>query len=106
MVSYIFRSDLSCSKAHYINNTMNIIKIFKHFNFTKCFGFHFGTLKGIALQVSVFYKPIIKLGRFNWTGCLQTLKYIVEIFGDFLKMTNFKVGKMFTTSNTRISYAN
>ena len=24
-------------------------------------------------------------------GCLQTLKYIVEIFGDFLKMTNFKV---------------
>ena len=52
---------------HYINNTMNIIQIFKHFNFTKCFGFHFGTLKGIALQVSVFYKPIIKLGRFNWT---------------------------------------
>jgi len=41
-------------------------------------------------------------------GCLQTLKYIVKIFGDFLKMTNFKVpmGKMFTTSNTRISYAN
>jgi len=35
-------------------------------------------------------------------GCLQTLKYIVKIFGDFLKMT----GKMFTTSNTRISYAN
>jgi len=52
---------------HYINNTMTILQIFKHFNFTKCLGFPFGTLKGIVLKVSVFYKPIIKLGIFDWT---------------------------------------
>lgn len=38
---------------------------------------------------------------------LSTLKHSVKIFGDFLKMTNVKVpmGKMLTTSNTRIIYA-
>jgi hypothetical protein len=37
------------------------------------------------------------------------LKYnSVKIYEDFLQMTSFKVpmGKMFTTSNTRIIYAN
>lgn len=40
---------------HYINNTMNIIQIFRHFNFTKCFGFPFGTLKGIVLRRSLYF---------------------------------------------------
>jgi len=35
------------------------------------------------------------------------LKYGVQIFGDFLKMTNLEIpmGKMFITSNTRIIHA-
>jgi hypothetical protein len=40
---------------HYINNTMNSIQIFKHFNFNKCFGFPFRTLKGKVLRKSLYF---------------------------------------------------
>ena len=53
---------------YYINNTMGIIWIYKHFNLNKCLGFPNGTLKSIVLRSSLFfYKPIINLGRFDWT---------------------------------------
>jgi hypothetical protein len=61
--------DINRPTQYYINNTMGIIWIYKHFNLNKCFGFPNGTLKSTILRSSLlFYKPMINfLGRFDWT---------------------------------------
>jgi hypothetical protein len=51
----------------YINNTMNIIQIFKHFNINKCFEFPFGTLKGIFLRRSLYFTNQL----YNWKDFIR-----------------------------------
>jgi hypothetical protein len=45
---------------HYINNTMNIIQIFKHFNFDKCFGFPY---ESIEVRMSKAFTQYVRFVR-------------------------------------------
>jgi hypothetical protein len=73
---------------HYINNTMNIIQIFKHFNINKCFEFPFGTLKGTQTLLltapkckSPFVKKVLKYTCLMFAQCcfFQFFKYDSQV---------------------------
>jgi hypothetical protein len=69
---------------HYVNNTMNIIQIFKHFNINKCFEFPVNILSYLHRSLhNIILCPMKAFQFYNWF-----VKY-----RDVLKNIPFKVPK-------------